>query len=109
MTSEEQKQIVADLVFEEDALRKQLVCIEAKIHRGTQALSITSDYVFKAYKEKARSKQDFLVFEEKDGDELREYPSSEDLAGWIQAYQETRNQLTRVLGQIREYGLRQYQ
>lgn len=30
MTSKEQKQIVADLVFEEDALRKQLVCLEAR-------------------------------------------------------------------------------
>ena len=67
MTSEEQKQIVADLVFEEDGLRKQLVCLGAKIHRGTQALSITSDYVFKAYKEKARERNDFLVFEEKMG------------------------------------------
>ena len=109
MTSEEQKQIVADLVFEEDGLRKQLVCLEAKIHRGTQALSITSDYVFKAYKEKAREKRSFLVFSDSDGDELREYPPYEELAAWVQAYKETQSQLALVLNRLKEYGLRQYQ
>ncbi len=109
MTREEQKQIVADLVFEEDELRKQLVCLEAKIHGGTQALSITSDYVFKAFREKAREKSTFLAFRESDEDKLKEYPSYAEFAGWIQAYKETESQLMRVLDQLKEYGLRQYQ
>ena len=91
MTSDEQKQIIGDLVIQLDQSRKNQVCLREKINQASKTLASAANQL---------QQEDHIS-----RIQIEEYPTKEQITNWIEEYKTCAEDRKRLRAALEEYGL----